>query len=143
MTILIEFRHMNEQIKTATGTFEVKTVPLSGDGVVDNKTVGRMSLHKEFTGDMTGSADGQMLSAMGALEGSAGYVAMDKVTATLEGKNGSFILQHSGTMAHGEQHLVIAVVPDSGTGELAGISGVFKIAIENNIHTYTFQYSLD
>jgi hypothetical protein len=68
---------------------------------------------------------------------------MDKVTATLEGKNGSFILQHSGTMAHGEQHLVIAVVPDSGTGELAGISGVFKIAIENNIHTYTFQYSLD
>jgi len=124
----------------AKGIFEVKTSPLSPDEQIDGKTLGRFSIHKEFSGDMVGVGVGQMLTGMGTVEGSAGYVAMDKITAKLDGKEGSFILQHIGTMSHGTQELVIKVVPDSGTGELQGINGVFKIIIENGKHFYELEY---
>jgi len=128
-------------MNVAKGTFEVKTSPLPSDEQIDSKILGRFSIHKEFSGDMVGVGNGQMLTGMGIVEGSAGYVAMDNITAKLEGKEGSFILQHTGTMSHGIQELVIKVVPDSGNGELQGINGAFKIAMENGKHYYEFEYS--
>jgi hypothetical protein len=83
-----------------------------------------------------------MLTAMTGTEGSAGYVAMERVTGTLHGREGSFVLQHTGTMNRGAQQLSIAVVPDSGTGKLAGIAGTFAIRIEDGRHYYDFEYSL-
>ena len=83
-----------------------------------------------------------MLSAGGAAKGSAGYVAMERVTGTLHGRKGSFVLQHSGTMTRGEPRLLIIVVPDSGTDQLAGLAGTMAIAISAGRHSYTFEYTL-
>jgi hypothetical protein len=102
-----------------------------------------MSIDKKFTGDLEAASQGEMLSAGTAVKGSAGYVAIEKVTGTLHGREGSFILQHNATMNRGAPSLSIAVVPDSGTGALAGIAGTMQIIIENKQHSYTFDYSLD
>jgi hypothetical protein len=101
-----------------------------------------MSIDKEFKGDLAGTSKGQMLAAMTAVKGSAGYVAIEKVTGTLHGRTGSFILQHSGIAAGKDQRLTIVVVPDSGTGELTGIAGTFNIRIEGGKHFYEFDYTL-
>ena len=123
----------------AKGTFEVKLVPQAdaGDGVA------RMTLEKQFHGDLEGSSRGQMLAVMGEIKGSGGYVAMERVTGVLGGRKGTFALQHGGTMSHGSQSLSITVVPDSGTGDLAGISGRLDIRIEpDGNHFYDFEYTL-
>ncbi|MGE0554309.1 MAG: DUF3224 domain-containing protein [Gemmatimonadales bacterium] len=125
--------------KTARGTFDVKLAALP---IEVGPTVGRRSIAKTFAGDLTGSGVGQMISALGGVEGSAGYVAMELVTGTLDGRRGSFILQHSSTMARGAPTQSITVVPDSGTGELAGLRGSMEIVIEGGKHSYVFQYSL-
>ena len=122
----------------ATGTFEVTVTPQPAD----DSAVGRMSLDKQFSGDLVGTSKGIMLAMGTAVEGSAGYVAMEQVTGNLHGRSGSFALQHSGTMAHGAQQLSITVVPDSGTGELAGLSGQMAILISDGKHSYDFEYSL-
>lgn len=124
----------------ATGPFEVKMAPLSTHA--DPPVLGRMSLDKVYHGDLEATAQGEMLAAMTATEGSAGYVAIEKVTGTLAGRTGTFMLQHNGLMNRGAPSLVINVVPDSGTGELEGLSGTMMIIMEGGKHAYEFDYTL-
>jgi hypothetical protein len=124
----------------ATGMFDVKTVPL--DDKEWEPTIGRMSIDKRFHGDIDGTSRGQMLAAMSNVRGSAGYVALERVTGTLHGRAGTFALQHSGTMTRGTPQLIVTVVPDSGTGELAGLTGTLTITITDGKHLYEFEYSL-
>jgi hypothetical protein len=126
----------------ARGTFTVTVTPQPQEAGVGDPSIGRMALHKVFDGEMTGTAHGQMLAVRGGVDGSAGYVAMDRVTATLAGRSGTFALQHSGVMDRGERRLTIAVVPDSGTEALAGIAGSLDIQIVEGVHRYDFAYSL-
>lgn len=120
---------------TAKGTFAVKLTPAEG-------AVTRMTIDKVFYGDLTGASKGEMLAAMTPVKGSAGYVALETVTGELAGRKGAFTLQHSGTMSGGKQELSVTVVPDSATGELAGLSGRMSIRIEGKEHFYEFTYSL-
>ena len=124
----------------ATGTFEVKLTPQADES--GDPTLGRMSLDKQFHGALEGTSKGQMLAVMTGVKDSAGYVAMERVNGTLDGKSGSFALQHSGTMNRGAQELTITVVPDSGTGQLAGLTGKMKINIADGKHSYEFDYTL-
>jgi len=126
----------------ATGTFEVKLVPQTASDEAEGAAVGRMMLDKQFSGDLEATSKGIMLAIGTAVEGSAGYVAMEQVTGTLSGRSGSFALQHSGTMARGAQSLSITVVPDSGTGDLVGLSGQMAILIDDGKHSYDFEYDL-
>jgi hypothetical protein len=126
----------------ASGTFEVALKPLDLNEVGEGETRGRISINKQFHGDLDATSIGEMLSAMTAVKGSAGYVAMERVTGALHGHNGSFVLQHSGTMNRGEPSLTVTVVPDSGTGELEGLSGSLSIDIREGIHHYGLDYAL-
>ena len=128
-------------MKRATGSFEVSLQPLPNTEVTTDSQFGRLLLDKTFSGDLTATARGQMLSAMTTVKGSAGYVAIDHVTGELDGRRGSFVLQHSGSMNRGAQSLSIMVVPDSGTGELTGLSGTLSINIIDGKHFYDFIYS--
>jgi hypothetical protein len=101
-----------------------------------------MSIDKQFHGDLQGTSQGEMLSVMSDVKGSAGYVAIERVSATLNGRSGSFVLQHNATMNRGEPALNIIVVPDSGSGELAGLSGSMRIIIAGGSHAYEFDYTL-
>ena len=126
----------------AAGTFEVKLSkqPLADTGA--DPTLGRMSIDKKFSGDLQATGKGEMLMAGSPATGSAGYVAIERVEGTLHGRRGAFALQHSATMHGGGQQLAIAVVPDSGTGELAGLSGSLAVDIVDGKHLYTFDYTL-
>lgn len=126
----------------ARGTFEVKLNPLPVENNGDDKNLGRMSVDKQLKGDLEGTGTAQMLSALTDVKGSAGYVAIEKISGTLNGRSGTFVLQHSGLMNRGEQQLVITVVPDSGTGELAGLAGKMGITITDGKHFYDFEYTL-
>lgn len=128
--------------KRASGPFEVKMNPQNDDNVGD-PTVGRMSLDKRFYGDLEGSSKGQMLAVSTDVQGSAGYVAMERVSGKLHGREGSFALQHNGTMTRGTPELSIIVVPDSGTGELVGLTGKMSINIVEGKHYYELEYTLD
>ena len=132
--------------KHASGIFEVKMLPQTdqhvGGVIADSGTVGRMSLDKQFEGDLQATSRGQMLAIHGDIKGSAGYVAMERVIGTLHGRSGSFALQHSGTITRGAPQLVITVVPDSGTGELIGLAGTLAINIVDGKHFYEFDYTL-
>jgi hypothetical protein len=128
-------------MKRASGSFEVTVQPLPNAEVCADPLFGRFLLTKKFSGDLEASARGHMLSAGTAIKGSAGYVAIDQVTGTLEGRQGGFVLQHSGSMNRGVPSLSIMVVPDSGTGELAGITGTLSINIVDGKHFYDFLYS--
>jgi hypothetical protein len=127
----------------ATGTFSVDMKPIDGyaEGINDIK-LNRMSIDKSFEGDLTGTSKGEMLSAMTPVKGSAGYVAIEQVTGEIDGMKGSFVLQHFGTMHSGHDRLILEVVPDSGTGELKGISGSMSIKIEDGQHFYEFDFSV-
>jgi hypothetical protein len=127
----------------ATGTFEVKLNPLSVADTAVSSILGRMSIDKQFHGDLDGTSKGEMLTAGTSVKNSAGYVAVERVTGTLHGKSGSFILQHSATMTRGVGVLSIAVVPDSGTDQLVGLSGSMNIIIApGGKHSYEFDYTL-
>ena len=125
----------------AAGSFEVtlQPQPASAGAVA---TPGRALLDKRYQGDLIASGQGQMLSALTATPGSAGYVAIEQVSGTLHGRAGSFVLQHSGLMNRGAPQLVITVVPDSGTGALTGLAGQMAIRIEGGQHFYTLDYTL-
>ena len=125
----------------ATGTFEVKLVPQATTEGGD-PSLGRLTIDKTFAGDIDGTSRGEMLSHRTATAGSAGYVAMERVTATVHGRAGSFVLQHSATMHRGAPSLSITVVPDSGTDALAGLRGTLNIIIEQGKHSYEFDYDL-
>src|SRR5258706_10168790 len=107
---------------------------------VEGADLGRMAIDKQFRGDLEGTSKGQMLAAGTAVKDSAGYVALERVRGTLNGRRGSFVLQHSGTLTRGAPELTITVVPDSGTEELAGLAGRMTITIEGGKHTYDFDY---
>jgi len=126
----------------ASGTFEVKITPQPADDYADGAMLGRLTIDKQFRGDLEGTSRGQMLSAMTGVKGSAGYVAIERVSGTLGGRRGTFVLQHSGTMHRGAQRLDLGVVPDSGTDELAGLSGTMEIIIADGKHSYRFAYAL-
>jgi flagellar basal body rod protein FlgG len=127
----------------ASGTFEVKVTPLPKDEKVAGLTVGRYSVEKQIKGDLQGTSKGEMMAPDSAVEGSGGYVAVEQVTGTLAGRSGTFTLLHQGTMRKGAGFdLSIKVVPDSGTGQLAGLAGTMKIIIEGGKHSYEFDYSL-
>jgi hypothetical protein len=126
----------------ATGTFAVKLEPQDSSAQAQAARLGRMAIDKQFAGDLTATSAGEMLAAMTGVEGSAGYVALERVTGTLHGRRGSFVLQHSGLMARGVQQLEITVVPDSGAEELAGLAGKMAIVVEGGEHRYEFTYTL-
>ncbi|HEY1016684.1 MAG TPA: DUF3224 domain-containing protein [Herpetosiphonaceae bacterium] len=126
----------------ASGAFAVSMNPQPAYNQDEGSLLGRMSLDKEFKGDLQAVSKGEMLTAGTAVEGSAGYVAIERVTGSLHGFSGAFTLQHSGTMDRGAPTLVLTVVPDSGTGELAGISGSMRIGFEEGGHVYVFEYEL-
>lgn len=126
----------------ARGTFDVAITPTAADDYADGAALGRMTLDKTFRGDLEATSRGQMLTAMTPTKGSAGYVAIERVTGTLGGRRGSFVLQHSGTMERGAQRLTLTVVPDSGTDELTGLAGAMTIQIANGVHGYGFEYAL-
>ena len=129
-------------LDVAKGTFEVTLPPMPFEGADAEWTLGRMSIDKQISGDLVASTRGQMISAMTDTKGSAGYVAIERVTGALKGRSGTFVLQHSGTMNRGTPSLSVTVVPDSGTGELAGLEGEFRIIIEGGKHGYEFAYRL-
>jgi hypothetical protein len=127
----------------ASGTFEVKMTPLPADEKVPGVKVQRLSAEKQFKGDLQGTSRGEMMAPESAVEGSGAYVAVEKVTGTLAGRSGSFLLVHQGTMRKGAGFdLSIKVVPDSATDQLAGLSGTMKIVIEGGTHSYEFDYTL-
>ena len=126
----------------AKGSFEVKVVPQGEPEKAEGATLGRMSIDKQFHGDLEATSKGEMLSAMSNVKGSAGYVAMERVTGALKGRSGSFVLQHNAIMTRGKPKLNIIVVPDSGTGQLAGLSGSMKINIVEGKHFYEFDYTI-
>ena len=126
-----------------TGEFNVSLKPLDayaegGAGV----TLGRMSIDKVFTGTLDATSKGEMLSARTMVDGSAGYVAIEQVHGSLDGKLGSFVLQHYGTMSKGSDHLILEVIPDSATGELHGLTGEMEIRVEDGKHIYDFDFTL-
>jgi hypothetical protein len=125
----------------ASGSFEVKITPQAQDEA-EGSAIGRLSIDKQFHGDLEATSKGQMLAAGTAIEGSAGYVAIEQATGTLHGRSGAFMLQHSGTMARGAGQLTITVVPDSGAGELVGLAGEMAINIVDGKHLYDFEYTL-
>ncbi|MGA3324881.1 MAG: DUF3224 domain-containing protein [Terriglobia bacterium] len=127
----------------ARGSFEVKLTPQKPDNpVAESANLGRMSIDKKFSGDLEATSKGEMLSAMTEVKGSAGYVAIERVSGTLHGRSGTFVLQHNGTMTRGAPELSITVVPDSGTSQLVGLAGKMTIKIVDGKHFYEFDYTL-
>lgn len=126
----------------AKGTFTVAMKPHAEPDVAEGVSLGRMTLDKRFEGDLVAVGHGEMLTALTPEQGSAGYVAIERVTGTLHGRAGGFVFQHTGTMNRGAQALSITVVPGSGTGALAGLAGSFRLEIVDGQHRYQFDYSL-
>jgi hypothetical protein len=124
------------------GTFDVKLAPLPAYDQSEESLLGRMSIDKIFRGDLDATSVGEMLTALTPEKGSAAYVAIERVSGTLHGRPGSFVLQHAGLMDRGAQELTISVVPDSGTGELTGLRGTMRIAIVEGVHSYELEYLL-
>ena len=134
-------RKESKGMSHAQGTFDVKLTPAAPDDAAA-AAPGRFSIEKQFHGDLEGSSRGQMLTATTAVQGSAGYVAIEVVRGTLAGRAGTFVLQHTGTMTRGAPDLSVTVVPDSGTEGLEGISGRMSIRIAEGKHFYDFEYEL-
>jgi hypothetical protein len=137
----VQIPSMNQLAK---GPFEVKLAPQKADNPqAEGSGHGRMAIDKRFEGDLEATSQGEMLSFMSTTKGSAGYVAIERVTGSLAGRKGSFVFQHSGTMNRGAPELSVTVVPDSGTGELTGLSGSMKIVITpDGKHSYEMTYAL-
>ncbi len=131
-----------EQTMTVRGNFDVKTIPQAPDSAAAGPFT-RLVLDKRYHGELDATGQGQMLAFQSHQEGSAGYVAMERVTGTLAGRTGSFVLQHIGTMKQGAVvTLAVTVVPDSGTGDLTGLAGDLSIIFEGSQHVYEFHYTL-
>ncbi len=126
----------------AAGSFEVKLTPLPADERPDATFLGRLAIDKTFLGELAATSAGQMMAYRDAARGAAVYVALERVTGTLAGRPGSFILQHAGQSARGEQSLTITVVTDSGTDGLTGLTGAMAIVVADGKHTYSFDYIL-
>jgi len=129
-------------LEKVSGSFVVKLEPQGAPKKKQGATLGRMAIDKQFSGPLDAKSEGEMLSALTEIQGSAGYVAIEHVSGNLSGLEGSFVLQHNAWMAHGREYLEVTVVPDSGTGDLIGISGRMAIRIEDGKHYYDFEYEL-
>ncbi len=127
----------------ASGAFEVKLAPQTLSDTSADALLGRLSIDKTFHGDLTATSKGEMLSVGTSVKGSAGYVAIEKVSGSLHGRTGTFVLMHVGILNRGESYLNITVVPDSGTGALEGLSGTMNIINDAGKHSYTFDYTLE
>ena len=127
----------------AAGKFDVKLVPQPLADAEADASLGRRSIDKQFHGALDATSCGEMLSAGTQTAGSAGYVAIERVTGTLDGRRGTFVLQHTGTMTRGTPQLQCNVIPDSGTDELTGLSGSMQIINAGGAHSYEFDYSID
>ena len=125
----------------AQGTFEVTITPQPLEGVGD-PSVGRMIIEKQYHGELQGSSKGQMLAVGTPIDGSAGYVAMERVIGSVHGRHGSFALQHHGILNRGTPQLSVTIVPDSGTDALAGIAGRLEITVAEGEHAYLLDYTL-
>jgi hypothetical protein len=126
----------------ATGPFDVKTIPQPHTDGVGDPAIGRLALDKQFHGELEALSKGEMLATGNPAGGEAGYVAIERVVGTLQGRRGAFALQHLGTMSGGAQHMTIGVVPGSASDELAGLTGTMAIVIEGGKHRYVFDYDL-
>jgi hypothetical protein len=125
----------------ARGAFDVRATPQDDQG--DDPTLGRMLLDKQYHGELEATGKGQMLSAGSPAKGAGGYVAIEKVTGKLNERTGSFVLQHTGTMANNVPQLTITIVPESGTGQLEGIAGKMTIQFApGGKHLYELEYTL-
>lgn len=131
-------KEASKKMLRASGTFEVKLTPQTPA----DPSLGRLTIDKQFAGDLEGSSRGEMLSALTPVKGSAGYVALERVTGKIADRSGSFVLQHTGTMNRGEPEQAVTVVPDSGSGGFEGIAGRMTIRIEGGKHFYEFEYTL-
>jgi len=138
---LVAARSESKMMQHAKGTFEVKVIPQ--ENKTGDDTLGHLLLEKQLHGDLQGTSRGQMLSAQNAEPGSAGYVAIERVTGTLHGRSGSFVLQHVGHMGRNQMQITVSVLPDSGTGELQGLNGTLRIIVAAGKHSYEFDYSLE
>jgi Protein of unknown function (DUF3224) len=129
----------------ASGTFEVRITPQKPDSeVAQAANLARMTIDKVFHGDLEANSKGEMIASQAEAKGSGGYVALERVTGTLNGRKGSFVLQHSGTMTRGIPSLSVTVVPDSGTAELKGLAGAMKIIIApDGKHSYEFAFTIE
>ena len=128
---------------SAAGSFEVTMSPEPPYDVNEGASIGRVSIKKAFKGDLEASSSVEMIGARSEVKGSAGYVAIERVTGSLHGRTGTFVLQHSGSMTRGKGELSVTVVPDSATGELKGLSGRMTIEIIDGKHLYGLEYTLD
>jgi hypothetical protein len=126
----------------ARGSFAVNIIPQPPEDKTEGLTLGRMLIEKKFQGDLEAAGKGQMLTGMTEVKGSGAYVAIERVTGTLHGRSGSFILHHLGIMERGAPRLNVSVVPDSGTRGLAGIAGTMTIIIAEGKHSYELAYTL-
>lgn len=133
---------MTTQTANATGTFDVTIRPQPPHDEADGVSIGRAALEKKFHGGLDATSVGEMIGARTATQGSAGYIAMERVRGTLDGREGSFVLMHHGVMDRGAQSLLVTVVPDSGTGALAGLRGTLTIEIADGVHRYALAYTL-
>jgi hypothetical protein len=138
-------RKETRMTQRASGPFEVKVTPQKPDSqVARSANLGRLTIDKRYHGDLEASAKGEMLATQSEVKGSAGYVALERVTGKLHGRSGSFVLQHSATMQRGTPQSSIAVVPDSGTGELTGLSGSMHITVApDGAHSYEFDFRIE
>ena len=125
-----------------TGNFDVQLTPQPATVGIESAKLGRQTLNKTFHGDLNATSLGEMLAAMTDVKGSAGYVAIERITGTLLGKQGSFVLMHTGTMNRGAAQLVVQVVSDSGTDGLTGLTGQMGIQATSGQHVYTFDFTL-
>jgi len=124
------------------GSFEIQMQAEPPYDSLDGVTLGRARFDKQFSGPLSATSQVQMLASRTRVENSAGYVAIERIAGTLDGKRGSFVVLHTGLMTRGERSLTITIVPDSGTGELGGISGRMDIQIVNGQHFYELDYEL-
>ncbi len=126
----------------ARGTFEIQMSPQSQEEKIDGVSVSRQSADKQYSGDIEGSGKGEMLAALTNVKTSQAYAGIERVVGTLQGRKGTFLLQHTGTMTAATRDLKVTVVPDSGTGQLVGLSGKMMINVVNGKHLYEFDYML-
>jgi len=131
-----------KRMSVATGTFDVKLNPLKQEAPAEDAGLARLSIDKQFHGDLTGKSVGEMMAVRTAIKESAGYVAIERVSGTLAGRSGHFVLQHTGIANRGALQLTVGVVPDSGTDGLTGLAGSMAIVVEGGKHSYTFTYTL-
>ena len=126
----------------AAGSFEVKMTPQPPYDTTDGVTLGRISVAKTFQGQLEGTSTLEMLTGMSPVKGSGAYVAIERFTGKLDGRSGSFVMAHNGTMTRGDAQLTVSIVPDTGTGEIEGIAGTLEIDIVDGKHFYTLDYTL-